>query len=239
MEKSDGFETTQWGLVAAAAAPTDAKSQWALSQLCEQYWFPIYAYIRRQGYSADKAEDLTQTFFAIILERKTFRRVDRERGRLRTYLLGAVTRFLAGQHQRAAALKRGGGKRAVPLDLVLAEGRFRIAESDSQSPEKLFDRQWALTVLDLAMNALKREYAIRGKEERFDQLHGQLTGDEKSIKYRELAAAMKTTEGALKVRIHRMRQEYRRIVRELIGQTLTSPGEVEEEVQHLFAALAR
>ena len=239
MSNGETFGTTQWGLVAAASAPSDEQSRWALSLLCEQYWFPIYAYIRRQGYPAHQAEDLTQAFFALILEKKTFSRADPQRGRLRTYLLGALRNFLAGQFQKQSAARRGGGRRVVPLDPATAEGWLQAAGSDGQSPEKLFDRQWALTVLDLAMRRLRGRYFDAGKADLFELLVPQLTGDDAARCYRELGAQVAMSEGAVKVAVHRLRQEYRQILREQIGQTLVSADEVDEEVRHLFAALGK
>ena len=232
------FATTQWGLVAAAGGETTAESRDALAALFEQYWYPIYVYIRRRGYRADEAEDLAQAFFTMLLERKSIRQADRRRGRFRSYLLGALQNFLASELERASAVRRGGGRRVVSLDPHDAEGRLKAEPVEGHSPERLFDRQWALTVLNLAIARLREQWSKRGKSQAFERLHGCMTaGRDSDARYADLAAELGMSAGAVKVAVHRMRREYGELVRRQIAQTVESASDVDEEVRHLFTAL--
>jgi RNA polymerase sigma-70 factor (ECF subfamily) len=228
-----GFATTRWSLVLAAGTPGSAD---ALAALSTTYWYPIYAFIRRSGCSAHDAEDLTQQFFARLLEKNFLAGADRAKGRFRSYLLGALKHFLANQRDRAAALKRGGGQMMAPLEGRSAEERYRHEPADELTPEKLFERRWALTVLEQALTRLRDEHAAAGKLDLFDRLKPALTG-ELPGGFAELAAELGMTEGAVKAAVHRLRKRYREAMRAEIAQTVAREEEVEDEIRALFAAL--
>ena len=230
-----GFATTRWSLVAAAGQPDAPEAAGALADLCRLYWYPLYAYVRRRGHDANDAEDLTQAFFARLMEKGALAVATPGRGRFRTFLLTACQHFLANERQRANALKRGGG-RVVSLDLTDAEGRYRREPSHDESPERLFDRRWALELLGRVLARLRGEYVADGKGRRFDALKGQLTGDGTAA-YASLGEELGLTVSALKTAVHRLRRRYGELLREEIGETVTSAEEVEEEVQALFRAL--
>jgi RNA polymerase sigma-70 factor (ECF subfamily) len=232
------FQTTQWSVVIAAAAPTTAVARAALEVLCDTYWYPLYAYIRRRRYPVEEAEDLTQAFFAKLLEEKTtFRRADPGLGKFRSYLLGALGHFLSDEMDKAHAVKRGGGKKVVNLDVTIAEGRLEAEAGHVRSPEWHFDREWGLTVLQLGLDALRVQYAADGKQELFEQLHPYISRDASPPVHRDLALALKISEGATKVALHRLRKRYGECIRQEIARTLGSSAEVEEEVRHLFEVL--
>jgi len=233
----ENFATTQWGLVAAAAAPTSAESRAALQRLFELYWLPVYACIRRSGFSPDEAEDLVQAFFLMLLETKTIRRADPHRGRFRSYLLGSLKHFLASELTRGNAQKRGGRERIVSLDLATAEGKLQNEPSHDQTPEKTFERQWALSVLDAAMTRLRKHYKNRGQESTFEALSRFLDHSDPPDGYGVIAIKLGKSDAALRVTVHRLRHEYGRLLRELIVGTVSSPDEVDDEIKHLFSAL--
>ena len=235
-----GFRTTQWDLVFAAGSAAEPAAAAALDVLCATYWYPLYAYVRRRGFRAQEAEDLTQGFFAMLLEDKqTFGRADPARGRFRAYLLGALRNFLGDEVDKARAIKRGGGRRVVPLDVAAAEGRLEIdAGPDARPAEWHFDREWALTVLRRALDALGAECADEGKGELFEALRPHLLADGgETPRHAELAAALGVTEGGLKVSLSRLRRRYGEYIRQEIAQTLGRSVAVEDEVQHLFEVL--
>ncbi|MDB5293202.1 MAG: hypothetical protein JWL69_4443 [Phycisphaerales bacterium] len=237
MTRSRRFQTTHWSIVAAAGAPTSAESRAALAVLCEAYWYPLYAYLRHRGYSVDSAEELTQAFFAMLIESKTLKNADPSLGRFRSYLLGALKHFLGTQSQQAKAAKRGGGRRVISLDTADAENRLHKELIDDRSPERVFDRQWALTVLNLALARLQEQFQHEGKAHLFAELHRYLTADDSELKYRQLSAELKMSEGAIKVAVHRMRARYRHLVRQQVARTVASPREVDDEIRRLFIAL--
>jgi RNA polymerase sigma factor (sigma-70 family) len=224
-----GFATTRWSLVAAAQHQADA----ALADLCRLYWYPLYAYVRRRGHDAAEAEDLTQGFFARLLEKNGLASVTPDRGRFRSFLLTACQNFLANEHERANALKRGGG-RVVSLDD--ADTRYRREPDHGETPERLFERRWALELLDQALRRLRDEYQKKGKAQLFDALKGTLAGGG-SAPYAELAATLGLTEGAVKATVHRLRGRYAELLREEIGETVAAPAEIDDEVRALFRAL--
>ena len=232
------FATTRWSVVLAAAGQNaTSRSREALSVLCASYWYPLYAYVRRQGYSADEAQDLTQEFFVRFLERDFLQLVNPERGRFRSYLLSALKHFLSDQWDRARALKRGGGQKAISLDLKDAEGRYAVEPAKGLSAEQVFERQWTLTVLDRVLCRLQAEYANSGKSKIFERLKEFLTGDSGKDSYAQAAVALDMTEGAVKVAAHRMRRRYAQLLQEEITETVTTPDEVEDEIRHLFMSL--
>jgi RNA polymerase sigma-70 factor (ECF subfamily) len=230
------FATTQWSLVLAAAQTTCVESQAALSKLCSLYWYPLYAYSRRRGLDADRASDVTQGFFARLLENKIIKTADPRRGKFRSYLLGAFKHYLSHEWARARARKRGGGRKFVPLDPQQAEARYSLEPAHGLTAERLFDRQWALRVLELAMEELGRQCARDGKERHFQLLKPFLSGGDGAA-YRAAGAEVGLAEGAVRVLVHRLRRRYRQLLREQLRQTVGSPEQVDEEVQELFAAV--
>lgn len=233
------FMTTQWTLVLAAAATEDSRGREALARLCQVYWYPLYAFVRRQGHTPHDAQDLTQEFFANLLEKDYLGDVDREKGKFRSFLLVALKHFLSKEWARAKTLKRGGAHRLVPLDTLSAETRYSREPVDHVTPETLFEQRWAMTLLDQVLARLADEHAAEGKQALFNALQGCLAGDKNSLPYAELAARLDMTEGAVKVAVHRLRQRYRRVFREEIAQTLADPVEIDDEIRHLFAALGQ
>jgi RNA polymerase sigma factor (sigma-70 family) len=233
------FVTTHWSVVLAAGRSDTARAEAALERLCEAYWYPLYGYVRRRGYSIEDAQDLTQAFFARVLERHWLADAQQAKGRFRTFLLTAMERFLANEWDKARALKRGGGQRMVPLQLDTAETRYGVEPADTRTPEQAFEYRWALTLLEEVVKRLGAEYQARGQEELFKALKPCLVGEGSSQPYGELAAQLGMEEGAVKVAVHRLRQRYRELLRAEIANTVASAGEVEAEMRHLFHVLAR
>ena len=232
------FATTHWSLVLAAAQPDTARAQDALARLCQNYWYPLYTYVRRRGYSAHDAQDLTQAFFLRLLERHWVDDADRARGRFRTFLLTALQRFLADEWDKGRAQKRGGGVPHVPVQLDSAETRYGHEPADNLTPEQSYERRWALTLLDTVLQKLRAEYERGGKGELFAGLNACLVGGRDTQPYAELAAQLAMNEGAVKVAVHRLRQRYRQLLRDEIAQTTAEAGDVDDELHHLFAVLA-
>jgi len=230
------FATTRWSLVAAAGDPAAPDSRQALAELCRAYWYPVYAYVRRRGHDHHAAQDLTQAFFARLLEKNDLAAADRTRGRFRSYLLTACQHFLANEHDRETARKRGGGKAHLPLDFAGADGRYSREPADEATPERVFDRRWALELLDRAVGELRSEYEQSGRAKLFDALKDCLAG-KAEVAYADLARQLGMTEGAVKVAVHRLRQRYRDRLREAIADTVATPEEVDDEIRDLFAAL--
>jgi RNA polymerase sigma-70 factor (ECF subfamily) len=210
----------------------------ALETLCRTYWYPLYAYVRREGYRPHDAEDLIQGFFARFLERRYLDDVDRSKGRFRSFLLGCLKHFLSHEREKARALKRGGRYRFVPLDQDSAETRWLQEPADALSADRLFERRWAMTVLELVLERLRKSYAAGGKAKAFDALKETLTGSRRTIPYAELAPRLGMSEAAVKVAVYRLRQKYRELLRAEIANTVADPREVDAELRHLFAALA-
>jgi RNA polymerase sigma-70 factor (ECF subfamily) len=231
------FATTHWSIIAAARDQAAPEAREALAELCRSYWYPLYAFIRRQGHDADAAQDLTQEFFARLLERDFLAAIERGKGRFRSFLLAACKHFLANEHDRARAQKRGGGMVPVPLDLDAAEGRYVREPAHCMTPERLFERRWALTLLDRVLGRLRQEHTARGKEALFDHLRVFLVGDGRAPAQLEVAAELGLSPGALKVAVHRLRQRFRELLCQEIASTVDDPAGVEEEIRQLFAAL--
>jgi RNA polymerase sigma-70 factor (ECF subfamily) len=231
--KSPQFLNTRWSLVLHAGDSDEETAQRALSELCEIYWYPIYAFVRRGGHSAADAEDLTQDFFAGFLQRNDFAAVDRSKGRLRSYLLGALKHFLASAATRAKAQKRGGGQTAVTLDSDWAESQLKLEPvGDQASPEKLFDRRWALTLLDRALTTVAEAYEARGKAEQFQALEKFLAWNS-GEDLRQAADALGISESAFRVALHRLRQRYRKALRREVAETVGSSADLDSELQGL------
>ncbi len=232
------FATTHWSLV-GAAKPDEAsqtRAREALEELCRAYWYPLYAFVRSRGYSAVDAQDLTQAFFARIIETGGFASADRERGRFRSYLLGAMKHFLANEWHRAQTQKRGGRVRFIEWDALDPEVRYAAAAEPSDNPEHLFDREWALQTISGALQTLRDEMAKAGKSEQFDALKGSLTGEDE-LPREQIAARLGMSEGAVKVAVHRLRQRYRNLLRATVAETVSNEEDLDEEMRYLIAAL--
>ena len=237
LPRSPVFVTTHWSLVLTAGDANTTVAHDALAKLCQAYWYPLYAYVRRRGFSPPDAEDLTQEFFARFLEHHWVSDADREKGRFRSFLLSAMNHFLANEWDKARAQKRGGGAPLLPLEFDAAETRYTHEPADNTTPEQHFERRWAMTLLETVVNRLRAEYEADGKAALFAALNPCLVGDRTSQPYGELARALGLTEGAVKSAVHRLRQRYRQLLRDEIAQTVANPGEVEEELHHLIVVL--
>lgn len=211
----------------------------ALEELCGTYWFPLYAYVRRQGYSREDAEDLTQSFFARFLQKNYLEKLSAEHGRFRAFLIASLKHFLANEWDRSNRLKRGGGIANLSLDWQDADARYHIDPADDLSPDKIFDRAWAVTLLERVISRLRDENAVEGKVVAFDRLKPFLTVGKNEIPYAKAAVELCMTEGAIRVAVHRLRRRYRELLRDEIGQTLSDPAQVDEEIRTLFSAFAR
>lgn len=233
------FATTLWTVVLAAKAAEDSQAEVALAKLCRNYWFPLYAYVRRAGHSPSDAEDLTQEFFARLLHRDFLKSVDRERGRFRSFLLASLKHFLANEWDRARAQKRGGGAVLIPLSAEDGEARLGLDPGHELSPEKLFDRNWILAFLDQVMGQLRAESHRAGNGEMYEQLRVFLTGDKAPVSLAEAGKPIGMTEGAVKVAVHRLRRRYRELLREEMAKLVATPGDVDAEIRHLFASLSQ
>jgi RNA polymerase sigma factor (sigma-70 family) len=233
------FAETRWSLILTAASHDSNSARIALEKLCRTYWMPIYAYIRRRGYSPEDAQDLTQSFIARLLERRWVADADRTRGRFRTFLLTALSRFLADAWDKLRAKKRGGGLRPVPLQLDTAETRYGHEPADNSTPEQSFERRWALTLLETVMQRLQAQYERDDKAELFRILSPSLIGDRDSLPYAILAKQLNLNEGSVKVAVHRLRKRYREFLLSEIAETTSRPEEVNDELRHLFRVLAR
>jgi RNA polymerase sigma-70 factor (ECF subfamily) len=233
------FVTTRWLLVVAAARRDTEEAEAALEKLCRTYWLPLYAYARRRGYGVEDAQDLTQAFFARLLERHWLACADEDKGRFRTFLLTAMERFLANEWDKERALKRGGGRVNAPIQLDTAETRYGVDPPDTRTPEQAYEYRWAVALLEEAVSRLELEYVKRRQQELFAALRPCLVGERTEQPYAELGARLGMGEGAVKVAVHRLRQRYRELLREEVAETLASPEEVDAEMKYLFGVLAR
>ena len=232
------FVTTRWSLVVSAGRNDTPQARNALEKLCRSYWFPIYAFVRRQGHGPHDAQDLTQEFFTRLLEKQQLAAADPAKGRFRSFLLAALKHFLANEWDKARAQKRGGGRVLIPIDVAAAETSCGVDPADNLTADKIFERRWALTLLEHVLGRLRAEYVSDGRENLFEQLKPTLTEASRTVAYAEIANRLGTTEGAVKVAVHRLRQRYREVLRAEIADTVAGPGEVEDEIRNLFAALA-
>jgi RNA polymerase sigma-70 factor (ECF subfamily) len=232
---SSQFPTTRWTLVVAAGDPHRKEARSALVSLCEAYWYPLYAYLRRRGYPADQAQDLTQEFFTRVLEGRYLDRADPEKGRFRSFLLSSMKFFVADEEDRQRARKRGGGQ-LISLEFCSGEEHYQREPAHDETPERIFERRWALSVLDRVVEKLREEFVQHGQPVHFERLKVFLLGHSDAA-YAELAREMNTSEGALKVAIHRLRKRYRELFRQEIADTVADPAEVESELRYLAAAL--
>jgi DNA-directed RNA polymerase specialized sigma24 family protein len=232
------FATTRWTVVLAAGGGSAPQAKVALEELCRTYWYPLYAYVRRQGQTRENAEDLTQAFFARFLEKNYLEGLSSNKGKFRAFLLAALKHFLANEWDRARRQKRGSGVLPLSLDWQDAEMRYQIDPADNLSPDKLFDRAWAVTLLEKVIVRLREENVSEGKIKLFEQLKPFLMAGTGAIPYGDAAVALGLSEGAVRVAVHRLRRRYRELLREEIAQTLSEPAQAEEEIQALFCAFA-
>jgi RNA polymerase sigma factor (sigma-70 family) len=234
------FATTHWSLVSAARLDEESQSRArkALEELCRAYWYPLYAFVRSRGSSAVDAQDLTQAFFARIIETGGLASADRERGRFRSYLLGAMKHFLANEWHRVQTQKRGGRVQFIEWDALDPEARYAGATRQSDDPEQIFDREWALESIAGALSALRDEMTTAGKSEQFEALKGSLTGEDDAPR-EAIAAQLGMSEGAVKVAVHRLRQRYRKLLRAGIAGTVSDEANLDDEMRYLLAVLRR
>ncbi|HXC35429.1 MAG TPA: sigma-70 family RNA polymerase sigma factor, partial [Candidatus Acidoferrales bacterium] len=233
------FVTTHWSVVLTATGADTTQAQAALEHLCRMYWYPIYHFVRRQGHSVHDAQDFTQEFFARLLEKNWIAAADQSRGRFRSFLLMVLKRFLTVEWRRANAQKRAGNRHCLPLPLDTAETRYTREPADTCTPEQAFEKQWALTLLETVLRELRTEFEQDGKGRLFETLKSCLTGSRESQPYAALAATLQMSEGAVKVAVHRLRERYRERLKAEIAQTVASPGDVDNEMRHLFRVLSR
>lgn len=231
------FATTQWSLVLRAAQPDDSAARFALEALCRRYWFPLYALARRRVVTVHEAQDLTQEFFLRLLEKNSLAAASPERGRFRSFLLASLKNFLANEWDRATAQKRGGGRERLSLDWEVGESRLSLEPAHADTPEREFERQWALTLLDNVVHRLQDEFAAAGKSRQFELLKETLTGSRATLDYSVVSAELQMSEEAARQAAHRLRKRYRELLREEVAATVESDDEVEDEIGRLFEAL--
>ena len=232
------FATTHWSVVLAAGKTNTPHSIEALEELCRSYWYPLYAYVRRKGHGLEDAQDLTQAFFARLLEKNYVAQADRERGRFRTFLLAALAHFLADEWDKARRLKRGRGREIISFDAASAEERYRLEPIDQLDAAKLYERRWVTTLFDQVLARLEQEFRDSGKGGLFEGLKSSLIAEDAGLSYAELGAQLGLKEDAVKQSVHRMRRRYRELFCEEIAQTVAGPGEVEDELKPIFAVLS-
>jgi RNA polymerase sigma factor (sigma-70 family) len=232
------FATTHWSVVLAASGAPSSRAETALEQLCRTYWYPLYAFVRHQGHSPHDAEDLLQGFFARFLARHDFEGVDRAKGRFRSFLLAALKHYLANQWDKANAVKRGGRIEFLSLEGEAAESRFYEEPASELTPERLYEQRWACVLLERVMERLQRDFDASGKGPLFEALKTFLLGEDRSTSYADLAAQQGLSEGAVKMRVQRLRQRYQRLLREEIAHTVAGPEEVEDEIRYLFSVVS-
>ena len=230
------FTTTHWSVVLAAQGPSPAAEK-ALEKLCRTYWRPIYGFVRRQGVASEEAKDLTQGFFALLLERRDLETVRKEKGRLRSYLLTSLKHFLTNERNRAMAIKRGEGQRLIPLDEFNERERAGFEPADTSTAEQIYERRWALALLDQVLIRLGDEYRAAGNVILFERLKALLTGEPDRRSQTQIAAELGMTENAVKQAFHRLRERYRQVLREEVAHTVVAPGDIEDELRHLITVL--
>ena len=232
------FATTHWSVVGAAGQVDSARRAEALERLCRTYWYPLFAFVCRRGHSLEDAQDLTQEFFARLLDKNYVQTADPERGRFRTFLLTALKGFLANEWDRGQAQKRGGGRIPLPLEDLTPEQLHHLSAQTELTPEQAYERNWALALLEQARREVRDEYAAAGKLARFGSLEPFLPGDRQELTYAQVGASLGLSEEAVKSEVHRMKRRFREVVRTLIAHSVETPEEIDDEVRHLFAALA-
>jgi RNA polymerase sigma-70 factor (ECF subfamily) len=238
-ENSGAFATTHWSVVQSVGGGDADRAAQALEELCRKYWYPIYAFVRRRGSDCQEAQDLTQAFFAYLLEKESLKQADRQKGRFRTFLLASVTNFLNNEWAKKRTLKRGGGRSIISLDEVAAETRYQCEPVDSGTPEKFFERRWAMTLLQQVLDQLKEDYVASGKAELFARLEPFITEEITGTVYEELAGGLGMKPETVRVALSRLRRRFGELLRHEIAQTVTSKAEVDLEIRDLFAAISR
>ena len=233
------FTTTHWSVILDAQDTSSPVATSALETLCRTYWYPLYAYIRRQGEDEESAKDLTQAFFARLLERNYLAQVQRDKGKFRSFLLAALKHFLSDERDRARAQRRGGGRTLVSLDDSTGEEKYRLEPADTFDAEKLFERRWALTLLEQARQRLEQEYRERGKSTLYQRLKVFESGDGEGPRYAEIGAELGLTEGGVKCAVSRLRQRYRELVWEAVANTVANPEDVDAEIRYLISVISR
>lgn len=236
-ERNGEFTTTHWSVILQACDTDSNEASEALERLCRSYWYPVYAHVRRQGKGSEDAEDLTQEFFARLLEKQYIRLADPHRGRFRTFLLTSLGHFVTNDWQKSRALKRGAGRITSLFVTGDGEERYQHEPVDGLSPDKIYERRWAATLLENVVGQLRAEYVSVHKEELFEGLKTSVWGDAPDDGYRSLAGRLNTSEGALRVAAHRMRERYRTLLRDAVAQTVATPEDVEDELRHLVSIL--
>ena len=236
-QSARAFATTHWSLVLAAGRNSSAGGRAALEKLCRIYWYPLYSFVRLSGSAPADAQDLTQGFFLQLLKSNFLDAVAPRKGKFRSFLLASLKHYLSNERDRARALKRGGGIAPISIDEQDAESRYRLEPVDRMTPDKLYERRWALTVLEQALVRLQSEYAASGRGAVFEKLKGELTADAERAPHAGIARELDTTPGAVKVAAHRLRQRFGEVLRAEIAETVARPEDIEEEIQHLFDAL--
>jgi DNA-directed RNA polymerase specialized sigma24 family protein len=233
------FATTHWSVVLTARDGNESHVHAALSRLCEVYWYPLYAYLRRRNFAPPDAEDLTQSFLAYLLSRDFLARVEPQRGKFRSFLLASLNHFVSDHFDREHRQKRGGGHRVLSLDAASAEQRYSLEPVEEMDPQKIFERRWALTLVEAALFRVEAEAASAGKSELFQWLKAALVGERNAVSYSQIGQLLGLREEAVKVAAHRLRLRFRELFREEIAQTVSQPAEIEEEIQFLFQVLSR
>lgn len=232
------FPTTCWGRVLEAGDPAAPESRAALEELCRDYWYPLYAFVRREGHDPETAQDLVQGLFASLLERDDLRRLHPDRGRFRSFLMACCSHYIARHRERERAARRGGGRAAIPIDALAAESRLGGEPGHDLTAERLFERRWALTVLDRVLDGLDAEMARSGKRRLYERLRPSLAGGDEASPYRAIADELGLSLGSVKMAAHRLRARYRERLREEIARTVADPAEIDDEIGALLAALA-
>lgn len=233
------FEPTHWSVVLTAAGRDSPEAAAALAQLCQDYWYPLYAFVRRKGFAPHEAQDLTQDFFARLLEKNVLKAADPAKGKFRSFLLGSLQNFLNNEWDRRQAAKRGGNAVTFSLDDTTAEARYRLEPADHLTPERIFERRWALTLLEKVHAQLKAEYAAEGKGGQFEALQVYLSGEPKAGNYGESAVLLGLNEGTVRVAVHRLRKRLGQLLRKEVGRTVANPKDVDAEINNLLMALAQ
>jgi RNA polymerase sigma factor (sigma-70 family) len=231
------FHTTQWSMVIRAGQRRDSDAQAALAKLCERYWLPLHAYVRRRMTNLEEARDITQAFFAHLLEKNTLGQADPQRGRFRSFLLTAIKHFLANEHERQQALKRGGEARKLSLDFESGESRLNLEPTHEETPDRIYERQWVFTLLNTVMQRLETEFAATGKSRQYELLQGAITAGE-NLDYAIIAQDLAATEEGVRQMASRLRKRYRELLREEVGWTVDDPANIDDEIKSLFSLLA-
>jgi RNA polymerase sigma factor (sigma-70 family) len=233
------FRTTRWTLILKAAQASTGEARAALATLCERYWYPVYAFVRRRGYAPEDAQELTQEFFSRLIDKHVVQDARPERGRFRSFLLATVSDFLANEWDRAHTVKRGGRHTILPIDGSSGEEQYSLEIQDTETPETIFERQWAMSLLNRVLARLEEEQRAAGKLATFSRVKGLLAGEELDQSYRQIASGLGTTEGAVKVTVHRLRARYRALLRDEIADTVEHPRDIDDEIRHLLTVLSR